>query len=66
MDAQVWLGFFRHMLTMMGGVFIAKGWATEDTMPELIGAIMTLIGFVWSYMNKTKVKAEVKALENKK
>ena len=40
MNKDVWLGFVRHVLTMLGGVFIAKGWVTEATLPELLGAVM--------------------------
>ncbi len=55
MSAEVWMGFVRHLLTMLGGVLIAKGWATDAMMPELIGAVMTLVGFVWSYKQKVAV-----------
>jgi len=54
MTSEVWMGFVRHLLTMLGGVFIAKGWVTEAHWPEVLGATMTLIGFVASMMAKKK------------
>lgn len=54
MSKDVVMGFIRHVLTMMGGVFIAKGWVTEAMWPELLGAVMTLVGFVASYWAKDK------------
>ncbi len=59
MSVEVWMGFVRHLLTMMGGVLIAKGWLDESTMPELLGAVMTIVGFVWSYMQKAEAKKKV-------
>lgn len=46
------MGFVRHGLTVGGGVMIAKGVMDEGTMSEIVGALMTLIGFVWSYWAK--------------
>ena len=59
MSSEVWMGFFRHMLTMLGGVLIAKGWLDESAMPELVGAVMTLVGFIWSWSNKKKLAEKV-------
>ena len=55
MTKEVWMGFVRHVLTMLGGVFIAKGWVTEAMWPELLGSVMVLVGFVASMMSKKKV-----------
>ncbi len=57
MDKTVWLGFVRHALTMVGGVLIAKGWVSESVWPEVLGAVMTLIGLVASWYSKQKVPA---------
>jgi len=59
MSVEVWMGFVRHMLTMVGGLLIAKGWLDESTMPEVLGAVMTLVGFVWSYMQKVDAKKKL-------
>lgn len=42
------LGIVRHALTFVGGVLVAKGFANEASITELIGSAMTLVGAVWS------------------
>jgi hypothetical protein len=46
------LGIVRHILTFAGGVLVAKGIATEALSQELIGAVITLIGGIWSIVAK--------------
>jgi uncharacterized membrane protein YphA (DoxX/SURF4 family) len=46
------LGIVRHVLTFTGGILVAKGIATEALSQELIGAVITLIGGVWSIIEK--------------
>lgn len=41
------LSIVRHALTFGGGVLVAKGWISEHTLPEIIGAISSLIGVIW-------------------
>ena len=45
-------GLIRHVLTFIGGLFITKGFIDESTLQEVIGALITLGGFVWSYVDK--------------
>ena len=47
----------RHGLTAAGGFLVAKGLASADQVGELAGAIVTLIGLVWSMKNNKKVTA---------
>ena len=42
------LGLIRHILTFGGGVLVAKGILDEGVATELVGALITLIGGVWS------------------
>ena len=44
----------RHILTFAGGVLITKGVIDEAGLEEVVGSIMTIIGFGWSYYNKIK------------
>jgi hypothetical protein len=44
----------RHGLTAAGGFLVAKGLASADQVGELAGAIVTLIGLVWSMKNNKK------------
>ena len=46
------LGIIRHTLTTAGGSLIAKGVLTTNTLDESVGALVTLIGVVWSIVSK--------------
>jgi hypothetical protein len=47
-------GFIRHLLTFGGGYMVAKGYFDEATMNELVGAVMSIIGAVWSWQSPEK------------
>jgi len=47
-------GLFRHILTFFGGYYITRGYIDEQTLMEVIGAIITLTGFFWSWKTKNK------------
>jgi hypothetical protein len=46
------LGITRHALTFIGGLLIMKGLVDEALFTEISGGIMTLVGAVWSIINK--------------
>ena len=46
------LGFLRHALTLAGGALVANGYFNESELLEAVGAASTLIGFVWSWLDK--------------
>lgn len=46
------LGIIRHLLTFAGGFVVAKGWIDDSSVQEIIGALATLIGSVWSVAAK--------------
>jgi hypothetical protein len=48
------LGIVRHSLTFVGGILLTKGLIDEATSMEIIGGIMTLIGSIWSVVDKNK------------
>ena len=52
MNKQQWLGLFRHTLTFVGGILITQGVIDEGMYTELSGAAMTLIGSIWSIIEK--------------
>lgn len=52
------LGFIRHGLTLFGGIFITNGVLDEAMLGEIVGALMTLIGFGWSFIAKKKENSE--------
>ncbi len=54
MNKEQVLGLVRHILTFVGGILVAKGLATETQSVELVGALATVIGGVWSILSKKK------------
>ena len=50
------MGVIRHILTAGGGYFIGHGLLTGDQTTDAIGALMTLVGVVWSIANKRQKK----------
>lgn len=44
MNKDILLGVFRHLLTILGGVFVAKGQIGADDMNTVIGAVSALAG----------------------
>jgi hypothetical protein len=48
------LGIIRHILTFGGGIVVAKGYADDTAVTEITGAIITLIGAIWSIVAKNK------------
>ena len=48
------IGVLRHILTFCGGFIVAKGLIDESTYLELSGALLTLLGGVWSVLSKKK------------
>jgi len=47
-------GIIRHTMTFVGGILLAKGLVDEGFMAEVSGAILTLVGSIWSVVEKNK------------
>jgi hypothetical protein len=54
MNKEQVMGLVRHGLTFIGGIVLSKGLIEESTLAEIIGAISTLIGSIWSLVVKAK------------
>lgn len=54
MSKEQLLGILRHVLTFVGGVLVLQGWLDEGLVQETIGAVATLVGAVWSVLDKKK------------
>jgi hypothetical protein len=54
MNKQQTLGIIRHTLTFVGGLLVMNGVTTDAVTMEIIGAAMTLIGSIWSIVDKKK------------
>jgi hypothetical protein len=52
------LGIIRHALTFVGGVLVTQGVLDDALFMELFGAVMTLVGGVWSVIDKNKAEAK--------
>ncbi len=52
MNRDMWLGIFRHFLTVAGGIFVAKGYADADTINTAVGATSALAGVALSILDK--------------
>jgi hypothetical protein len=59
MSKEQLLGVIRHGLTFLGGLLVTKGLLDEGILQEVLGAVMTLVGSVWSVVaKKTTTTAE--------
>ena len=54
MSKEIILGIVRHTLTFAGGILVAKGLLEQGVLAEIIGGVMTVVGGVWSVIDKTK------------
>jgi hypothetical protein len=45
-------GLIRHTLTIAGGALVTKGVIDEGVMMECVGIAMSLVGVVWSFIEK--------------
>lgn len=52
MTRDMWLGLARHLLTVLGGYFVAKGSIDSATADTIIGASIALGGAAWSVVDK--------------
>jgi hypothetical protein len=48
------LGILRHTLTFAGGILVMKGYIQDVAATEITGAFLTLVGSVWSIIEKKK------------
>lgn len=60
MNKDTILGFIRHGLTFAGGSLATKGLADSAEVESLVGALITIIGVVWSILEK-RSRAAAKA-----
>jgi hypothetical protein len=46
------LGIIRHSLTFIGGIFVMKGLVDESTIEIVVASSITLVGTIWSIIDK--------------
>jgi len=54
MKKEQLFGLARHLLTILGGAAVAKGYMDEEITQEVIGVILTIFGIAWSIKSKIK------------
>lgn len=54
LSKQQWLGMLRHTLTFFGGISMTMGYIDESTFEDVVGLTMSLVGVIWSIMEKNK------------
>ena len=60
MKKEMVLGIIRHTLTFVGGILITKGLIDESTLQTLVGSSITLIGAIWSVIDKNKTIVKIR------
>jgi hypothetical protein len=54
MKVEVILGLLRHVLTLVGGYYVASGKADPSSVDTIIGGICGIVGAGWSIQSKRK------------
>lgn len=54
----VGMGISRHVLTLAAGWLVAKGYVSGDDANQLVGALVAIVGIVWSAQEKTGTNAQ--------
>jgi hypothetical protein len=58
MNSEAILGIIRHVLTTAGGALVANGTLDANQLNTGAGALVVLIGVVWSVVAKKKAAAK--------
>lgn len=48
------VGVIRHVFTFVGGILVIKGFIDDSMVQELLGGVISLVGTVWSIVDKKK------------
>ena len=54
MSKEMIMGLIRHLLTYRGGIVTERGLASGEEVTTGVAAIVTIVGLVWSILNKKK------------
>lgn len=53
-NKEQFMGFLRHVITFVGGLIVAKGHLDPATIETVGGAIIALVGVLWSIFTPEK------------
>jgi hypothetical protein len=45
-------GILRHLFTFGGGLLVAKGHLDEESLQQISGLVISLVGVIWSVASK--------------
>jgi len=63
MEKQALFGLFiRHALTLAGGVLVSNGSISEPDLETGTGAVIAIIGIVWSIIQKKRQAKQLRAV----
>jgi hypothetical protein len=63
-DMDMIMGVIRALLAALGGWVANKGWASQEEVTTIVGALITLIVGIWSIVAKARSKpVDLKAAE---
>lgn len=54
MSREIWLGLARHVLTILGGMMVSRGYMDASAVDTVVGAAVTIGGVAWSVSDKKK------------
>lgn len=54
MNKDMVLGIIRHVITGLGSIAVAKGVIDDSMLTTGVAAVVTLVGLVWSAIDKKK------------
>ncbi len=54
MNKEQVVGLLRHVFTFGGGFLVTNGLLDSEMLGELIGGLLSVIGVVWSIVDKKK------------
>ena len=54
MNLEIVLGLVRHLLTLVGGYYVASGKLDPTNVDTIVGAVTSLVGAGWSIKHKIK------------
>jgi len=45
-------GQIRHLMSFVGGIVVGNGFLSADTVEAVIGVVLSVIPFAWSWIDK--------------
>lgn len=55
------LSLVRHVLTLLGGLAIGKGWLDGGQMEAVSAIALAAVPLIWSFIDKTQTKKKLQA-----